>query len=143
MKNLLFSFLTFLAFLPFGTSQVNFGVGTTFVIEGTTLGFQGKGIFNLSEKWRVGPTFNYYLESGSNWSIDGDVQYELLDISGVHIYPVAGISFIKFPGSDDIGINAGIFSDFPIADDAVRIYVEPKYRVSNGSSFVLSAGVLF
>lgn len=144
MKKLIILFLSVCFFVTNGFSQINAGVGSTFIIDGTTPGVQAKLVVNASEKWRVGPTFSYYLDSGLDWAIDADVSYELINISdAVNIFPMAGLNFSKYTGDSDIGINIGVFSDFPIADDKFRIYIEPKYRVSDSSSFIASAGILF
>ena len=142
MKFPTLSILTFFMFLPFiGSSQLNYGVGLTYVADGSTLGAQAKFCVDVSDVLRGAASLDYYFEDGSLWDINADVQYKLATIGDeTHIYPFAGLHLFKL--TDDIGINLGVFAQFPISD-SLKLYLEPKYVLSSFESLQVSAGVFF
>ena len=148
MKKLFLSALFgfFLSTIAFG--QLNFGAGAQLIFDGTVFGLQGKALYNVNEQWRGTGTFTVHLEDGANWSIDLDAHYKILKVGeNINIAPMAGLNIFSSEGLDgntsNIGINLGAFIDFPIQDESLNLFVEPKITIDNYESFVLSAGVIF
>jgi hypothetical protein len=124
-------------------SQINAGIGSTLIFDGSTFGLQAKGIINIESQWRIAGAFNYYLDSVVDFSVDADVQYELLTIGdNFNIFPLAGLNILNAIKTD-IGINLGLFMDYRVGKKNLHIYTEPKILINDGSSFVLSAGFMF
>lgn len=143
MKKFILACFVVMTSLQFATAQINVGIGNTLIFDGTTYGLQAKGIVNVSENWRVAPTFSYYLDSALDFGIDADVQYELFTIGdNINIFPLAGLNYLKNSVDSNIALNLGLFTDFSVSD-RIRIYVEPKFIIDSNSTFVGSAGILF
>lgn len=145
MKKLLFTLLMLSFFLTEGKSQFNAGVGLTYKFETSNFGFQAKSVIGLADKWRIAPSFSYFLGSEIDFSIEAEMQYELFTIGeSLNIFPLAGLNWTQYDGNDpDIGLTIGLFSDFRINDQRTHLYIEPKYLISDFSSFILSAGIMF
>lgn len=143
MKKYFLLLLLFACSTQITTAQINAGVGTVYRIDDSIFGVQARGVINASESWRIGGAFSYFLGDKADYSVDADVQYELLTIAdNVNLFPMAGINFSDYGADTDIGINIGLFSDFRI-NDGVHLFIEPKYLISDASGLIISAGVLF
>jgi hypothetical protein len=142
MKNILFTFLICLGgSAAFG--QFNFGAGAQLIFDGTTLGAQGRAMYEWDDTWRGSGVFTLHLDSAIDWTIDLDAHYKLLKVSdNFDLSPIGGLSFTSFVGDTELGINLGAFIDF-VPSDSYHIYIEPKVTVSSIGSFIVSGGILF
>ena len=142
MKNIFFTFLICLSGSAlFG--QFNFGAGAQVIFDGTTIGAQGKALYEWDNTWRIAGTFTLHLDSAIDWTTDLDAHYKLLQISdNFDLSPIGGLSVTSFGDDTEIGINLGAFIDF-VPKDSYHIYIEPKLNVGGLSSFVVSGGILF
>lgn len=147
MKKLLLLFVGLFLFTATMDAQFRFGAGAQLMFEGSTFGLQGKALYNINETIDAAGTFTFHLEDGIDWTLDLDAHYLLLEIGqDIGFKPFAGLSILRwgaFGFSDtDIGINVGAFFDVLRSGD-MQFYVEPKYRIGDFDSLVISGGVLF
>jgi len=118
----------------------------TYKFETTNFGVQAKGLIGVADAWRIAPAVSYFIGDEISYSIDVDMQYELLTFGeNVNVFPIAGLNWSEYadPIGSDIGLNIGAFSDFRLNQGKLHIYVEPKFLISDSSSFIFSAGVMF
>lgn len=149
MKKIIFTFLIAISFGFSGFSQTQFGGGISFVAGdgpgGAAIGVGLKTAFDITDKLRLGPSFNYYFESGTSYAVDADLQYKLATIGdNTLIYPFTGLNFANLSGLGvEVGVNLGIHANFPVTD-VLNVYIEPKYVVlSDADGFVIAAGIFF
>jgi outer membrane protein X len=146
MKKLFFTLFVACIFGTSGFSQTQFGGGISFVAsDGSAIGVGLKTAFDVTDNLRLGPSFNYYFESGSSYSVDADLQYKLATIGdNTLIYPFTGLNFANLNGLGvEVGVNLGVHANFPVTD-ILNVYIEPKYvTLSDADGFAIAAGIFF
>lgn len=139
MRALLILFFCFYAY--FSTAQVKLGVGTTIVPEQTAFGAQIRGAYQHSNTVSFSAAFGYYFKKDSNFAIDLDAQFKIVDLSSVTVAPFAGATIRQTAGSLGTGLQAGFFIVVPT--DGVDIYIEPKAILDNDTALVIAGGLYF
>lgn len=129
----------------------------------TNFGIGGKFQWNVIDRLRLEPSFNYFFEKDmvSMWDLNANVHYQFPLGGTVVLYPLAGLSvmgvtvdvpkvdlgmFGSYGGSvsdTEVGANIGAGADFNLSD-SWAINVEAKYRISGEwSRFIATAGVAY
>jgi|GEM_PF-1324123 len=146
MKKLIFTIFIALTFGYSGFGQTQFGGGISFVSSSNSaIGVGLKTAFDVTESLRAAPSFHYYFEEGTFFSIDADIQFKLATIGdNTLIFPFAGLNFAKTEGLDaELGINLGVHANFPVSD-FLNVYLEPKFvLLSDLDGFAIAAGIFF
>ncbi len=138
-----------------GFSQFKAGAGATFIFDGASFGVGGRGHYTINEDFAGQGSLHYYFEEGFNiWTIDLDVHYSgfnLGDVEGFRLTPFAGLNIIRVNSNSGLGfdisgsstnLNLGLQGLTPLTE-SLDLYIEPKFIIGSGSTFVLSAGVYF
>ncbi len=142
MKNL---FILFAFLIPSAVvGQFKFGAGLNYIERTNQIGVHAKTAIGVNDKIMLNGSATYYLSNATNFDVNVDVNWRILDVNDVvFIYPLGGLNFLKQNNKDiDIGINLGLFSYFPLSS-RLDMYLEPKIIVGSINSFVISAGVFF
>jgi len=144
-------------------AQISVGGGLGYNEKIAGPGITLKGAFDLTENIAVSPSASYFFGSslfGFNRNliaIDVNAHY-YFDIieEELKVYPVAGLNFSRYKtGLSDIlgantgnitanafGVNIGAGATYKFTD-RLKVYLEPKFIISNYSQIVINAGVLF
>ncbi len=132
-------------------AQISYGGGASLYLESpSSFGIQAKALYDINEDWNASGTFTYYFEDFTFWSFDFDAHYFVTTISDdIALYPFAGLNISRISvstifgdvSSSDTNINLGASFQKPMGN--MRIYVEPKLIVGDGSALVISGGLLF
>ena len=122
-------------------AQVKFGVGGGYISDASAVLLQTRLEIG-PESFKMTGAFNFILEDGSDWAIDIDGHYKILDISDeIYIDAFPGINLLKNNNDTDIGINLG--AALRIQTNANVIFFEPKYTVGTYDSFAVTGGFIF
>lgn len=140
-------------------AQVVYGTGDGF----SNIGVGAKFQWNIINKLRLEPSFNYYFKKDlvSMWDINANVHYQFPLGKVVSLYPLAGLSVmgvkVSVPEVDlgeygsyggsasdtEFGFNIGAGADFSLSQKIV-LNVEAKYKIGgNWSRFIIGAGVAY
>jgi len=144
--------------------DVSFGIGLT---RGTSTGFLGNSetgltgqiYFTVTEEYRAGIDFTYYLigerELSAN-EVNINVHYFVRNRGSLTVYGLGGINISNTSGSDQLwrverelgnpdtrkyGLNAGLGLEIRAGD--LVLYGEPKATLFGGSQFALSGGLRY
>lgn len=140
MKKTVLLFVLSVALSTVSLAQFKIGAGLMFATKGNAIGAQAKSILGVSEDINLGLGAGVYFVKGTPFVFDADAQFDVLEINDVvKLSPFAGLNFVT--GSNKLGINLGLHTRFPIQDR--HIYIEPKYTVLSGNSFIVAAGMFF
>lgn len=153
MSRILTSIVFFFLFTgSISAQQINiddfrFGLGAQYIFDGSTFGLQGKALVGFNDQFDLGGTFTLYLEDGTDYGVDLDFYYTLLEPGeNFGFKPFAGLNVIRFSfGSvtdTDLHLNLGVLIDL-FQEGNRNIYIEPKLILGGNSSFVVSAGTFF
>lgn len=144
MKNLFFVALGLFMFLSTSDAQVRFGAGAQLMFDGSIFGVQGKALYQVNESIDAAGTFTLHLEDGVNWTIDLEAHYLLLEFANdIGFKPIAGLGITNFDFiGTEIGLNIGAFFDV-FRSNNMQFYVEPKLRIGDYDTFIVSGGILF
>ncbi len=142
MKNIFTLLVIVIGLHTAAKGQFRVGFGSQAIFETTTIGSQGKLIYESDNAWRIGSTFTYHFRKSNNWTIDLDGQYRLITVGeSVEFYPLLGFSYNDNDVSNNLNFNGGVFVELPIGD--YTFYIEPKYTFNKLNAFILSGGLLF
>lgn len=143
MKNLFLVLVGLFMFSSVANAQFRYGAGAQLMFDESVFGIQGKAIYSASESIEAAGTFTLHLEDFVDWTIDLDAHYLLLEFANdIGFKPFAGLSILKSAGNTDTGLNIGAFFDLLRSGD-YQFYVEPKFRLGDYDSLVVSGGILF
>lgn len=133
-------------FVSESDAQFRFGAGVDVWLEGeTTLGIQGKAIYDIQENLGLNGSLTYYLSDLLDYSLDVAVQYTVINGESLKLSPLAGfdmtrVSFLGL-GSTNTALQVGALLELPIG--GMNAYIEPKLIIDDGSALVISGGVMF
>lgn len=136
--------------------QVAYGTGDGF----SNLGIGARFQWNVINKLRLEPSFNYFLKKDNigMWDINANVHYQFPLGKIVSLYPLAGLSVmgvkVSIPEVDlgeygsyggsasdtKFGFNIGAGADFNLSK-RLLLNTEIKYRIGNWNRFIASIGV--
>lgn len=146
------------------SGDITFGVGltrgsSTGFLENSETGLTGQIYFTVTEEFRGGIDFTYYLigerELSAN-ELNFNVHYFVRNRGSLTIYGLGGINISNTSGSDQLwrverelgspdtqkfGLNAGVGLEIRLGD--LVVYGEPKLTLFGGSQFVLTGGVRY
>ncbi|RKF03460.1 outer membrane protein with beta-barrel domain [Tenacibaculum lutimaris] len=154
-KNVLTILALFVTVIAFSQTKVGANV-----VYGTSsgLGLGVKASFDVSEKFKISPSVNYYFPedipgvSTTSMSFEADAHYffELQD--KFSLYPLAGLnvwytsvssSYAAFSASStNFGLNLGGGANYKLSDKLTG-FSEIKLMVTQGSQVVFNAGVMY
>ena len=141
MKQIFFIFILFLTIAIATNAQAFIGGGLKYNSNSrvNTAGLFLKGGTQLTDKFDINVDAGYYFSKSLSWSIDGDLQYQLVTLGEViDISPLAGINFSKFDKTFNsllVGLSV------KIGNDEKKVYIEPRY-ILNFKQTILSAGLI-
>lgn len=142
MKKILFVLALCFGMQFQSNAQFTFGAGAHYIFNGSSFGFQGKGIIGLNEKFDIAPSVGIILDSGTPLTFDADLHYNLLHIGDdFRLFPFAGLNFVTGNGSSELGLNFGASIRFDINENTV--YIEPKLTLLTYDGLAIGAGLLF
>ena len=152
MRNYIFILLGSMLFSFSSNAQdFQYGGGVSLLLESpSSFGIQGKSIYSINDDWNAAGTFTYFLEDFTFWMLDLDAQYHVTDFGNdIGVYPLAGlnISRVNFKndfgsfGDTSTGLNLGVSVQKKVNN--LKIYLEPKIAINDGSALLISSGVLF
>jgi hypothetical protein len=144
-------------------TSVGGGLGYNQKIAGP--GITLKGVFQITDKIAISPSASYFFGNSlfgyKRSVIAGDVNahyYFNIIESKLKVYPVAGLNFSSYKTGNSysnglFGINTEQVTDNAFGANIgagatwafskkLRVYLEPKYIVSNYRQVVINAGVL-
>ena len=116
----------------------------------TNLGVAAKLRYNITDKLRVEPAFEYYFKHDyvSTWDLGASLQYLIPVASQVQVYPLAGLAYFKSKihehgweasGDGKVGFNLGAGVDFPLS--SCTLSLEAKFQIVDGwDQLVVGAG---
>jgi hypothetical protein len=120
----------------------NLGMGLSLVPESGLFGFQVRGAYNATEKLSLSGAYSYYIKKGTNFSLDFDAQFKIINISDLSISPFAGINIgKKYTSGVNTALQLGLFIQIP--RDGVDFYIEPKAILDANSVIALAGGFYF
>ncbi len=139
-KQLTLFALLFSATFAFGQTQ--FGAGISYW---DNFGVQGRAILDLDiENIDIVPSASlYFFDGGTALALDGDVTYEITEISdGIPLYGKGGLNFTRVSGNGssdtELGLNLGAGVRF-----SGSFYGELQYRTTYNGDLVLNVGYYF
>jgi hypothetical protein len=134
------------------------GTSTGF-LENPELGLTAQIYFTITEEFRGGIDFTYYLIGERDLSaneLNFNVHYFVRNRGGLALYGLGGINISNTSGSDQLwrverelgnpdtrkfGLNIGLGLEFGLGN--VVVFGEPKATLFGGSQFVLTGGVRY
>lgn len=164
-KKILLLFSAIFLFAMQMQAQISVGGGLGYNEKISGPGVTLKGVFQITDNIAISPSASYFFGNqiyGYNRSvIAGDVNahyYFNIIESKLKVYPVAGANFSSYKtgGSyyngffgyntqkitdNAFGANLGAGATWAFSDK-LRVYLEPKYILSDYSQVVINAGVL-
>lgn len=138
IKNIIIVAFTFLCINDI-TAQWMLGGGVRYNTNNlvNALGVNAKFAKGISDRLDLNIDGAYYFSKTMSWSVEGDVQWQLLNINDrLILSPLAGLNFTKFSAINN-SIYAGASLKF--GNDRVLYYLEPKW-IFNFNQLVFSAG---
>jgi len=144
--------------------DITFGVGltrgsSTGFLENAETGLTGQIYFTVTEEFRGGIDFTYYMigerELSAN-ELNFNVHYFVRNRGNLALYGLGGINISNTSGSDQLwrverdlgnpdtrkfGLNAGGGLEIRIGN--IAVYGEPKLTLFGGSQFALTGGVRY
>ncbi|WP_452231611.1 outer membrane beta-barrel protein [Lacinutrix sp. MEBiC02595] len=162
-KLFLFATITFL-FATQMQAQISIGGGLAYNEKISAPGITLKGVFTITDNIAISPSASYFFGNQlygykrSILAVDVNAHY-YFDIieSKLKVYPIAGVNFSSYKTG---GYNNAFFTDntYQVKDNAfggnigagatyqftekLKVYLEPKFVVSDYSQVVINAGVL-
>lgn len=118
------------------------GGATSFIFDGSSIGFQARYEHSITESIDGAAQFTYFPENGGIWAVDIDAHYLLTSADGLNLYPIAGLNLVGASGETELGLNAGLGASFNL-NDKFQLFSEFKYVLISYDSFVLSAGIAY
>lgn len=116
----------------------------------TNLGVAAKLRYNITDKLRVEPAFEYFFKHDhvSTWDLGASLQYLIPVAPQVQVYPLAGLAYFKSKvsghgyeasGDGKVGFNLGAGVDFPLSSCILSL--EAKFQIVDGwDQLVVGAG---
>jgi len=144
--------------------DITIGVGltrgtSTGFLENAEVGLTGQLYFTVTETFRGGVDFTYYLIGERDLSaneLNFNVHYFVRNRGILTFYGLGGINISNTSGSDQLwrverelgtpdtrkfGLNAGAGLEFRFSN--LLVYGEPKLTLFGGSQFVLTGGIRY
>lgn len=167
MKKLfLLAVLAFMAVTTFAQDGklavgLNIGYGTASDLKKPSFGI--KALYEISEKFTVAPSFNYYLPKKEDinddyeyklnfWDVNCDIHWNVLQKESFKLYPLIGLTYLNVKGSVEgeesesegkFGANIGVGGQMEIADKWA-VSIEMKYQfLSDIPQFVPSLSLMY
>ena len=137
-------------------ANLNYGTGVE------TVGFGLKGLYNITDKFRVEAVADYWLKKNGvmNWDTEANVHYLVKIFDKLVVYPLVGGGYGGYR-TDAVEVNTGIGTvkspvstggnifaivgggaQFNLSDN-LFVTAETKYQIQDGSQLVLSAGIAY
>ena len=139
MKKLILTLL-FFGFLSYFSTAQRIGAGLAYGSDVSVAGLGINGEFFLKDKVAVSPGFIFYFEDA--WEANGNVNWMLSGNDAILPYAITGLNIISSNGNSELGINAGIGSNFDIGGRS-RPFAEVKYVLGDADQLVLLGGIKF
>ncbi|QRM90992.1 outer membrane beta-barrel protein [Lacinutrix sp. WUR7] len=164
-KNIVFLFTLFFLFATQIQAQISIGGGLGYNEKISGPGFTLKGVFTITDNIAISPSASYFFGNqvyGYKRSLlAGDVNahyyFNILE-NKLKVYPVAGINFSSYKTGNSyyndlfdyetkqvtdnaLGANIGAGATYQFTEK-LKVYLEPKFVISDYSQVVINAGVL-
>ena len=139
MKKLIIT-LTFFCLISYFSNAQRIGAGLAYGSEISAAGLAVNGEFFLKKKVAVSPGFIFYFEDA--WEVNGNINWILSGNDAILPYVITGLNLISSNSNSEIGVNAGIGSNFDIGGRS-RPFAEVKYVLGNADQLVLLGGIKF
>lgn len=133
-------------------AQLSAGAGLAYGFDNKDLGIQLRGIYGITETWRAGGDFIFYLdgvEGASVYEFNANAHYVFKNDDDFHLYGLAGLNFflVSFSEFDfgtvsELGINLGGGIGYPFTEQLTGIG-EIKLSLGDASQFVIGVGVVY
>lgn len=164
-KKAMFLFTLIFLFATQIQAQISVGGGLGYNEKISAPGVTLKGVFNITDNIAISPSGSYFfgnqLYGYKRSIISGDVNahyyFDIIE-SKLKVYPVAGVNFSSYKTGGRYNNGLFTYSTREITDNAfggnigagatwafsekLKVYLEPKYVVSDYSQVVINAGVL-
>jgi len=151
--------LCLFGFADIAQAQFRIGPSISFGTD-TDLGLGVKAKFDLDEKFKISPSFNFLASSSDDtpigkvkssvFEINGDVHYAFSDNGNVLFYGLGGLNIgvgsVSVAGSSssstDIGLNLGAGGEYVIGEK-FNAFTEAKFGIGGVSQLLITAGIYF
>lgn len=158
IKTVLFA-MCLLGFSTAVNAQFRLGPSISFGTD-TDLGIGAKAKFDLDDKFKISPSFNFLASSSeetiigkvksSLFEINGDVHYAFSDNGNIMFYGLGGLNLVFASASiggtsasnTDIGLNLGAGGEYVIADK-FNAFTEAKFGLGGAEQLLITAGIYF
>ena len=138
-------------------AQLQAGGGISYGTEAEAVGIQPRIVYTISEPWRAGADFNYFLDGDegiSYWDLNLNGHYVFYTSEKLSAYALAGLNFFhvsvdnnpSIPGFEDVsdtdtGLNLGAGLQLPLG--RLSGLLEARYVLGDADQLVISACVMF
>ena len=132
--------------------KISTGAGLAYGFDNKDLGIQLRGIYEITDTWRAGADFIFYLDGVENVSVsefNANAHYVFKNDEDFQLYGLAGLNFFivsfsefDFGSVSELGINLGGGIGYPFTEKLTGIG-EIKLSLGDASQFVIGVGVAY
>lgn len=139
-SNSLFALIVLFCAVTMAQAQISVGGGLGFGLDVEELAIQGRGVYEINDKFRGEGDFNYYLDGTdgvSYWELNLNANYMIATEGALEFYALAGLNFFHF--STDLGI----FGETSDTDTGLNILGQvPKWDLQTTLNFTEKQSLL-
>ncbi len=122
-------------------AQARLGGALSYGSEIDAGGLMIDGEFFLNNKLAISPDLLFYFDGGV-WEVNGNANFIFAGNKAISVYGVAGLNLTSFDGGSELGLNAGLGSNFDVGG-RTKLFSEIKYIIGDLDQAVLSLGLKF